>query len=258
MSSSSSPTVADILAGLGITTFAGNIVLGGVRSLSSSVGVAVPIETLMVIDTGATQTSTAIATLTTSANPLTVGSGVQGSVETSSDGKTVMFSGTLSEINADLNLLSYSSASACSDSVTLSVTDEAGNSQSASFAINVLPGPTDPGAPTVASYVQPTDSGQNATLSGGNQVYTADNKTDSVTATGTASTVTGGSSGTSSVTLVQNGGSYDFANKAGSTTIVANSAPGTITGGAAGSRLVAFLNDQPTTYIRQTRNYGVI
>jgi glycosyl hydrolase family 16 len=96
------------------------------------------------------------------------------------------------------------------------------------------------------------------TLSGGNQVYTADDKTDSVTATGTASTVTGGSSSTSSVTLVQNGGSYDFANKAGSATIVANSAPGTITGGAAGSRLVAFLNDQPTTYIGNLGNDELI
>jgi Ca2+-binding RTX toxin-like protein len=257
MSNSPSPTVADILAGLGITTLAGDIVIGGVRSLSTTVGVAIPIQTLMVIDTGATQATTATATLTTSANPLTIKSGVQGSVEISPDGRTVTFSGTLSEINADLGLLSYASASACSDSVTLDVTDQAGNSQSGSFGINVLPGPVSAGAPTSASYVQPTSNGQNATLSGANQVYTADNKTDIVAATGTASTVTGGGAG-SSLTLVQNGGSYDFTNKAGSALLVANAAPGTITGGGAGSRLVAFLNNQPATYLGNLGNDELI
>ncbi len=249
MSSSISPTVDDILNGLGITTFAGDVVLGGIRSISTSVGVAAPIETLMVIDTGATGETTATVTLTTGNNPLTVGlAGRQGVVGGSVDGLTVTFSGTLDQVNADLRLLSYVSGSAGNDSVTLSVTDAAGNSKSGSFSVAVLPSAATPGAPTSANYVQPTDIGQDATLSGGNQIYTADDGTDTVTATDTASSVTGGGA-SSTVTLLQNGGSYDFTNKAGSATVVANSAPGTISGGAAGSTLVAFLQDQPTSYV---------
>jgi len=249
MSSSISPTVDDILNGLGITTFAGDVVLGGIRSISTSVGVAAPIETLMVIDTGATGETTATVTLTTGNNPLTVGlAGRQGVVGGSVDGLTVTFSGTLDQVNADLRLLSYVSGSAGNDSVTLSVTDAVGNSKSGSFSVAVLPSAATPGAPTSASYVQPTDIGQDATLSGGNQIYTADDGTDTVTATDTASSVTGGGA-SSTVTLLQNGGSYDFTNKAGSATVVANSAPGTISGGAAGSTLVAFLQDQPTSYV---------
>ncbi len=246
--SGTSPSVADILGNLGITGFAGEIVLGGVRPLSTSVGVAVPLQNLMVIDTGAISATTATATLHTTSTALTIGSGLQGSVSTSDGGKTIIFAGTLDQINADLTRLSYLSEAAGNDTVTLSVTDDAGNTKSASFAVSVLPTTNNAGAPTTGGYVQPTSSGQNATLSGGNQIYTADNKTDIVVASNVSSSVTGGASG-STLTLVQQGGSYDFTNKAGSTMVVADSAPGTIEGGTAGSRLVAFLQDQPTTYV---------
>ena len=245
--SSSSLTAAQILASLGIVTVTGEIIIGGVRSISTDVGLAAPIETLMVIDVGAIGAATATVTLTTGMNPLSMGAGAQGSVTQSSDGKTMTLAGTLNQVNADLALLSYVSAFAGSDTVTLSVVDSAGNSKSASFGVSVLPTATDAGAPTVADYVQPTSIGQAVTLSGSNQIYTASDRTDVVNATGTASSVTGGSAG-SVLTLVQNGGSYDFTNKAGAATVVAASASGTIQGGAAGSKLVAFLQSQPTSY----------
>ncbi len=248
MSGSTSPTVAQILAGLGVTSFAGEIVIGGVRALSTSVGVAVALQTLMVIDTGATSQTTAQVTLTSQANPLIIGTGVEGSVATSSGGRSVTFSGTLDQVNADLKLLSYLGRSAGNDTITMSVTDIAGNSKSTSFGVSVLGTSTEQGGATTGSYVTPTSVGQNATLSGGNQIYTASGNADSVTASGTASTVTGGTTG-STLMLVQDGGSYQYDNEGGTATIVANSAPGTIHGGAAGSRLVAFLHDQATTYI---------
>ena len=255
--SDTSSSVADILASLGITAIAGDIVLGGVRPFSTSVDVAVALQNLMVIDVGSTSQTTATATLQTANTALSMASGIQGSVSTSDGGRTITFAGTLDQINADLAQLSYLSAAAVNDTVTLSVTDGAGNTKSASFAVSVLPTTSDPGAPTTGSYVQATASGQNATLSGGNQIYTADNKTDIVVASGVSSSVTGGAAG-SSLTLVQDGGSYDFTNKSGSTLLVANEAPGTIHGGAAGSRLVAFLQDQPTTYIGGSGNDELI
>ena len=247
MSGSTSPTAAEILAGLGITTFAGDIVIGGARTLSTSVGVAVQIQTLMVIDYGATSETTASVTLDSLNNPLVVGNGVEGSIATSSGGRSVTFSGTLDQLNADLKLLSYLGGSAGNDTVTMTVTDIAGNTKSTSFGVSVLGTAVDPGGATIASYVAPTSVGQNATLSGGNQIYTASSDTDTVTASGTASTVTGGAAG-STLTLVQNGGSYHYNNEGGAATIVANSAAGTIHGGTAGSTLVAFLNDQATSY----------
>ena len=241
-------TADQILASLGIITVTGEIIIGGVRSISTDVGLAAPIQTLMVIDVGAIGAATATVTLTTLNNPLTMGTGAQGTVKQSSDGRTMTIAGTLGQVNADLALLSYVSGFAGSDTVTLSVLDSAGTSKSASFSVSVLPTATNAGAPTVADYVQPTSIGQAATLSGANQIYTASDKTDIVNAVGTASSVTGGSAG-SALTLVQTGGTYDFTNKAGAATLVAVSAPGTIQGGAAGSTLVAFLQSQPTSYI---------
>ena len=142
----------------------------------------------------------------------------------------------------------YTSQSAVNDTITLGVIDAAGNSKSSSFAVSVLPNQNLPSAATSGSYVQPTAGGQNATLSGGNQIYAADNKTDVVTATNTPSSVVGGGAG-SMLTLTQDGGSYDFANKGGSALVVANAAPGTIQGGASGSTLVAFLGTQSSTYM---------
>ena len=250
-------SAAEILASLGVITVAGEIIIGGVRAVSTDVGLAAKLQTLMVIDIGATSATTATVTLNTSTNPLTIGSGAQGSVRTSSDGLTMTLSGTLSQVNADLTLLSYVSTFAVDDTVTVSVVDAAGNTKSASFGVSVLPTATNPGGATTAAYVTPTSIGQSATLSGGNQIYTASDKTDIVVAAQTASSVTGGGAG-STVTLVQNGGSYDFTNKAGTATIVANAAPGTIYGGAAGSTLVAFLQAQPTTYFGSFGNDELI
>ena len=257
MSGSTSPTVTEILAELGVTTLAGEIIIGGVRGLSTTVGVAAKIQNLMVIDTGATSATTATVTLTSASTPLTIGSGTEGSVETSGDGRTLTFSGTLDQVNADLGLLSYLSGSAGSDTVTVTATDIAGNTKSASFGVSVLGSSAARGDPTKAVYVQSTSVGQSATLSGGNQIYAASDETDSVTASGTASTVTGGATG-SVLTLVQDGGSYQYSNGGGAATIVANSAAGTISGGAAGSTLVAFLNDQTTSYVGGFGNDEII
>ena len=247
MSSSTSPTVAEIIAGLGLTTLTGEIVIESPKALSTTVNVAAPIQNLLVLDTGATGGTTATATLATQMNKLVVASGVQGSETTAGGGKTITFSGTIDQVGADLKLLSYVSAAAGNDTINLTFTDSGGNTKSANFAVSVLPSLNDPGTPTSAPYVQPTAQGQNASLSGNNQIYVADNKIDAVIATNTATSVTGGGTG-SVLTLVQNGGSYDYSNKAGAATVVANAAPGTITGGAAGSTLVAFLQDQPTVY----------
>lgn len=249
--SDTSLTAAEILDGLGVTTLAREIVIGGVRAISTSVGLAVPIETLMVIDTGATSNTTATVTLTSATTPLSFSAAAMlGKVSTS--GRSVSFSGTLDQVNADLKLLSYLGRSAGNDTITMIVTDNAGNSRIASFGVSVLPTPTDKGGATVASYVAPTSIGQDATLSGGNQIYTASDHTDTVMATGTASSVTGGGAG-STLTLVQRGGSYQFDNGGGTALVVAVSAAGTIGGGALGSRLTAFLQDRSTTY---TGGYG--
>ena len=248
MSSSTSPTVAQIIAGLGLTTLTGEIVIDGPSALSTTVNVAAPLANLLVLDTGATGATMATATLTTQMSPLVVAAGVQGSETTSNGGKTVTFSGTVDQIGADLKLLSYVSVAAGNDNINLTFTDSGGNTKDASFAVSVLPSPNDPGTPTSAPYVQTTAQGQNATLSGNNQIYVADDKIDAVFATGTTTSVAGGGTG-SVLTFVQNGGSYDYSNMAGAATVVANDAPGTITGGAAGSSLVAFLPDQPTVYI---------
>ena len=250
-------TAATIGSTLDTEASDGAIVIEGVRAISTDVGLAAPFKTLTVFDFSPINSSTKTVTLTTSTNPLVIGSGTQGSVLASPDGMTLTLAGTLDQINADLKLLSYLSTFAGSDTVTLNVTDSAGSSDSASFAVNVLSTPSDSGGPTVASYVKPTSVGQNATLSGGNQVYTADNKIDVVTATNTATTVTGGATG-SNLTLVQTGGSYDFTNESGSALVVANAAAGAIKGGATGSKLVAFLQNEPATYTGGSGNDELI
>ena len=248
MSSDTSPTAAEIIASLGLTSLPGQIVVPPPSPVSTTTGLAAPIKNLMVIDTGATGDTEATATLTTQDSPLMIAAYVQGSQTTSNGGKTVTFRGTVDQINADLKLLSYVSASAGNDTVTLTFSDNGGNSKTTSFAVSVLPAPGGTAAPTSAQYVQPTAAGQNATLSGGNQIYVADNRSDTVTASSTATSVTGGGAG-SNLTLVQDGGSYSYSNKTGSALVVAIGASGTINGGAAGSTLIAFLPNQPTTYI---------
>ncbi len=248
MSSSTSLTAEEIIASLGITSLPGEIVIPPPSPISTTVNVAAAIKNLMVIDTGATGDTSATATLTTQSSPLVVSGTAQGSEKIAFSGKSVTFTGTLDEINADLKLLSYVSSAAGDDTITLTFTDSGGNSKTTSFAAAVLPAPGSTGAPTIAPYVQPTATGQNATLSGGNQIYVADDKTDTVSASNTTTSVTGGGVG-STLTLVQDGGTYTYANKAGAATIVADAAPGTITGGAAGSTLVAFLQAEPTSYV---------
>ena len=246
--SSTSLTADQIIASLGITSLPGEIVIPQPSPISTTTGVAATIKNLLVIDTGAIGGSAVSATVTSQNSPLVVTGTVRGSEKIAFGGKSVTFTGTLDEINADLKLLSYVSSAAGNDTIKLSFADSGGNGKTISFAASVLPAPGSTSAPTTASYVQPTATGQNATLSGDNQIYVADNKADTVTAKNTPTSVTGGGAG-STLTLVQEGGSYAYTNKAGAATVVANAAPGTITGGVAGSTLVAFLQNQTTNYI---------
>ena len=247
MSDSSSPTVAEILAGLGLTGLPGQIVIPPVGAVSTTVGVSAAIQNLLVIDTGSVADTTGTVTVTTENHPLVVAGGVQGSLVSSDGGLDLSFSGTIDQLNADLGLLSYASGAAGNDSISVTFTDNSDNSKSITIPVSVLPSSKISGTPTTGIYVVATSNGQNATLSGGNQIYVADSGADIVTASYTTTSVTG-SSGGGTLTLLQNGGTYSYTNQAGSAVIVANAAPGTIHGGLAGSRLVAFLQSQPTVY----------
>ena len=222
------------------------IILAGIRPVNIAVGVSKALNTLYVIDEVATSATVATATMTTTANALGMpASGTVGSIVQT--GFTTTITGTIAQITTDLDLISYSSPFAVSDSVTLSLADTGGNNGSTSFAVSVTASAAAPGSATVAPYVQGGAAGRTALLTGANQIYTAGAGSDTVTAAQAGSTIDGGVAG-SMLTLFADGTSFGFTNHGGHALVVQNAGSGTIGGGVAGSSLVAFLDGGPALY----------